>query len=268
MTPPPVADKKHRARVPSIEPPKMRVSTTTTTIGLQLLLLLASCSNSISLSYFMMTSNKEKCVTVSVAGGTKLLVDYDAPDLHTEEGGPITLSVSNHPLRTMRDLSTSKKASRKKAKQSKATKKDIEEARGAVIHKVPQDSEVDICFQLNTKMLDRKKKQSKKKKKGSNNNVAFRFGISVTKMHLPFTANTTEHFANLQQQAIHLTDTMKDILHHADLIKEQDILVHNQANRMEEASIWWPVVQLCVLLVTGFTQATSMVRFFKSRNIL
>jgi hypothetical protein len=36
---------------------------------------------------------------------------------------------------------------------------------------------------------------------------------------------------------------------------------------MNRASQYWPIIHLVVLLVTGFTQANHIIRFFKSRHI-
>ena len=60
---------------------------------------------------------------------------------------------------------------------------------------------------------------------------------------------------------------LRSILSSADYAKEQEVEFHEQSIAMNRASQYWPIIHLVVLLVTGFTQANHIVRFFKSRRI-
>jgi hypothetical protein len=57
------------------------------------------------------------------------------------------------------------------------------------------------------------------------------------------------------------------ILINADYAKEQEVFFHESSLAMNRASQYWPIIHLVVLLVTGFTQANHIIRFFKSRHI-
>jgi hypothetical protein len=57
------------------------------------------------------------------------------------------------------------------------------------------------------------------------------------------------------------------ILTNADYAKEQEVYFHESSLAMNRASQYWPIIHLVVLLVTGFTQANHIIRFFKSRHI-
>ena len=57
------------------------------------------------------------------------------------------------------------------------------------------------------------------------------------------------------------------ILTNADYAKEQEVDFHEQSIAMNRASQYWPMIHLLVLLVTGFTQANHIVRFFKTHHI-
>ena len=64
-----------------------------------------------------------------------------------------------------------------------------------------------------------------------------------------------------------LSNRVKSILNNADFNKDQEVAFHEQSVAMNRAATYWPIIQLLVLLVTGFTQANHIVRFMKSRHI-
>jgi len=67
---------------------------------------------------------------------------------------------------------------------------------------------------------------------------------------------------------VRLKNEMSVILREADFAKEREMVFHGQSISMNAASMWWPIIQLSVLLLTGFTQAMHMIGFFKSRHII
>lgn len=58
------------------------------------------------------------------------------------------------------------------------------------------------------------------------------------------------------------------LLKSADMIKNDESAFHKQSVEMNAAARWWPMLHVVVLLVTGFTQANHVVKFFKSRHII
>jgi hypothetical protein len=65
-----------------------------------------------------------------------------------------------------------------------------------------------------------------------------------------------------------LTDDMDGVLREADMAKTREVEFHNQSASMHAASQWWPILQMVVLLATGFTQASAMIHFFKSKRLV
>ena len=57
------------------------------------------------------------------------------------------------------------------------------------------------------------------------------------------------------------------ILRQADYAKQLEVEFHEQSIAMSKASQWWPMLQLSVLLITGFTQANHIIQFFKKHHI-
>jgi hypothetical protein len=82
------------------------------------------------------------------------------------------------------------------------------------------------------------------------------------------TAKVASHLSTMVTELQRISHSMKSILSEADFAKERDSIFHRQTQAMDQATIFWPIVQVCVLLMTGFAQASHIVRFFKSRRIL
>ena len=57
-------------------------------------------------------------------------------------------------------------------------------------------------------------------------------------------------------------------LSEADFAKERDSVYHTKTDAMNKATTFWPIMHVCILLATGFTQANHIVQFFKKRRII
>ena len=77
-----------------------------------------------------------------------------------------------------------------------------------------------------------------------------------------------EHLSGIEMSLARLTDEMEEILDEADFAKEREMIFHNQSRSMAQASVYWPILHLAVLCITGVTMANHIVRFFKSRHII
>ena len=78
-------------------------------------------------------------------------------------------------------------------------------------------------------------------------------------------ANTNK-MDELQLQVVKLNDELAQILNEADYMKEKEVKFHRKAERMNLAAIWWPILQLCILVVTGVFQVKNLKRFFATKN--
>jgi hypothetical protein len=72
----------------------------------------------------------------------------------------------------------------------------------------------------------------------------------------------------IEDQLFHYEKKMHIMLRTADLVREHDAIYHKKADAMYQATIFWPIVHVGILLVTGFTQAQHIVNFFKQRRII
>ena len=64
-----------------------------------------------------------------------------------------------------------------------------------------------------------------------------------------------------------LNTRIQSLLSNADFNKDQEMAFHDQSIAMNRAATYWPMIQVVVLLVTGFTQANHIVRFMKGHHI-
>ena len=78
----------------------------------------------------------------------------------------------------------------------------------------------------------------------------------------------SKHLTRMEMEIGRIEKSMHAVLKNADFLKEQDAKFHKQAQDMDSATLFWPIVQVCVLLMTGFTQARHIVEFFKQRRII
>lgn len=73
--------------------------------------------------------------------------------------------------------------------------------------------------------------------------------------------------SRLERDLQTLQNRAKACLNNADYNKEQEALFYEKSISMNRASKYWPIIQLTVLLVTGFTQANHIVRYLKTHRI-
>ena len=79
---------------------------------------------------------------------------------------------------------------------------------------------------------------------------------------------TQHHLSRMQVELQRIQISLKTILNEADVAKERDAMAHKQVMSVHSASMFWPIVQSCVLIMTGFTQASHIVHFFQTRRII
>jgi hypothetical protein len=148
----------------------------------------------------------------------------------------------------------------------KPTSLEIDAPKGEVSHQFEVDGTASICLRASTA--------------AANNVLAFGWRI-VTSDEMPsmrvlkakgnnvqVTTDVDQHLTHMESELQRITNAMNHVLKEADLNRNQDEAFHEQTMAMHSATTFWPIVQVCVLLMTGFTQASHIVQFFKSRRII
>jgi len=177
-------------------------------------------------------------------------------DKNDPEYGPTFLSISVKPANRVTDT---KLHSAPILERLKPTNQLLEEREGRIEHTFEVDGEASICIRASS----------------SGKHKTMRFGLRVVKTDTdPVKAiegsgtDLDGHLSHMEVEMKRIQSGMKRVLSEADFAKERDSLFHKQTQDMHSATIFWPIVQVCVLLMTGFTQASHIVRFFQSRRII
>lgn len=142
----------------------------------------------------------------------------------------------------------------------RTTKELLEDTTGSVIHQFEVDGKGRICV-----ASVRASPQSPR---------LFKFRIQSDSDEEPLKEEKSDmgdfsnHLTHLEMEIGRIEKAMHGVLKTADYLKEQDAVFHKQAQDMDSATMFWPIVQLCVLIMTGFTQARHIVEFFKQRRII
>ena len=76
------------------------------------------------------------------------------------------------------------------------------------------------------------------------------------------------HWSFMETQLDRIEHEMHTIIKEADFFRERDALYHQQTDDLHKATLFWPILHCCILLVTGFTQANHIISFFKRRRII
>lgn len=85
--------------------------------------------------------------------------------------------------------------------------------------------------------------------------------------------NTLDHdvakqeMSRLERDVQTLSNRVRAILNNADFNKDQEVAFHDQSVAMHSAAMYWPIIQLIVIILTGFTQANHIVRYMKTHHI-
>lgn len=137
---------------------------------------------------------------------------------------------------------------------------EMKQAEGSFVHHVKMDSELTICIRASSA--------------GSRNPMRFAFRLEemgddeAAKSQLPPAKTVDHNLSFMEQQLDRIESQMHAVLREADFAKERDTIYHTKTDAMHKATIFWPIVHVGILLITGFTQANHIVQFFKKRRII
>jgi hypothetical protein len=76
------------------------------------------------------------------------------------------------------------------------------------------------------------------------------------------------HLSSLEIQMLHYHEKMRFVMKEFQAMKGKDAFYHKKTDEMYDATTFWPMLHVAILLLTGFTQANHIVQFFKSKRII
>ena len=71
----------------------------------------------------------------------------------------------------------------------------------------------------------------------------------------------------LQVEVVKLNDELAEILNEADYMKEREVKFHKKAERVNLAAIWWPILQIAILVLTAIAQVHNLKAFFQAKHL-
>jgi hypothetical protein len=131
----------------------------------------------------------------------------------------------------------------------------LERTSGKLLYETEVDGTVQVCIRAQAASTDNPVR------------VSLMVATGLDSLHYKH-QEMEHHLSKLQVALMKLTDDMGGILREADMAKTREVEFHNQSVSMHAASQWWPILQILVLLATGFTQVKAMVQFFKTKRLV
>ena len=175
--------------------------------------------------------------------------------------GPVYLSISVTPSKRVLDTGNHPSVIQQRLK---PTSELLRQKTGALIHQVEVDGEAKVCIRAS----------------GATVENYMRFGLQIdidedndaiaskNRNGGSSAGDLDENLSHMEMEMKRIQNGMKTILSEADFSKEREAVFHQNTESMHAASTFWPIVQTCVLIMTGFTQARHIVQFFQSRRII
>lgn len=271
-------------------------------ILLLLLLFIVLPTHIQSAPYYLLTSTRPKCVTVEGPRDTTLQVSYDAPDmvlLPEDDSEQVEKEKKQQHIsggldarfnkryqdkmialaragRTMVDLSITihqrdtVSANREwkvagggaNDKGSGRVRRELTQRKGSIDYTTSslRDAPVEICVQS---MAANPKNPSRVAL-----TVVQSAKISKKKRALEQEQRAQKQMSRLAEELLQLDRKADLLLTQADYAKDQEAEFHELSVQMNRASHYWPMIHLLILLITGFTQANHIIRFFKAHHII
>jgi emp24/gp25L/p24 family/GOLD len=136
---------------------------------------------------------------------------------------------------------------------------ELKYTKGSFVHRINHDATADLCIRASTASASN----------------PMRFHVRVDEVG-DFDPDQLEkkgfgadqHWSFLETQMDRMEHEMHAIIAEADYFKERDAMYHQHTDDMYKATTFWPMLHIGILLITGFTQANHIVRFFQSRRII
>ena len=238
----------------------------------------------------LLTNSQPKCMSVDSPADVLLHIQYEAPDLLLpsdvgKDGSPpdprsfrrfrTTITVS--PGEDRANHHGNRHANPNDRRDTPDTfVKDLSAKKGIIEYVTRQDGRVSICVQSLTASTVNPTPISLRVTElpaggefvGSGKEATSGGGdVGGEQLDSQSQRNAKEHFSQMENTLSSLVSKTEMILRQAEYAKQLEVEFHEQSIAMSKASQWWPMLQLSVLLITGFTQANHMIQFFKKHHI-
>jgi len=242
---------------------------------------------------FVMTSPNPRCFSVEVPSETFVKIHYEAPDSDTrkDQDGvrPSYITVMERPVETLEEkrleLATDgdslerrrailNNLSQRDRKGIKPVSNAVTESVGSFLYETHSaDCLLQICVrdknvsEKSPKSFHLRIEEYEDEDESEERLDAFEKQERDFENRTPL-KSAEHHWTFLEAQLDRIEHEVHTILREADFFRERDALYHQQVDDMNKATVFWPILHVCILLVTGFTQANHIISFFKEHRII
>lgn len=77
-----------------------------------------------------------------------------------------------------------------------------------------------------------------------------------------------EDYEPVNMEVHRLNDATQLALNEAAFQKKREVDYHAETERINNSLVWWPMLQILILLVAGFFQVDLLKRFFKTNKLI
>jgi len=244
-----------------------------------------SCGSVHGLAQSLVTSGKPKCFSAEVPKDQMIKIHYTAADIDLNKDSrkysPSYITLLEKPIvtleeRMLEEADESEKIDRIRSAIGHARKpkprpvsQEITDVRGSFLHQVHAgDAVVEVCiraskasqiapmmFHIRIEEVEEDVLDEFEQLKADEENKVPLLGAE-------------HHFSFMETQLDRIEHEMHTIIKEADFFRERDALYHKQADDLNKATLFWPILHCFILVVTGFTQANHIISFFKQRRII
>lgn len=193
-------------------------------------------------STYILLESKSQCFSIEQPHDTAMTVKYEIPSLEQVTGGEADHSKSV--LMTLADRRNEKVT----------LSKTIAGHQGEIDLSINSDSVHNLCFK-------------KQKHDMGDKPLRFDFEINVGLSDRSYdTKAAEEKMDKLEIEVFKLNDELAEILSEADYMKDKEVKFHTKAERINLAAIWWPIIQLAILIFTALISVRNLKNFFSAKN--
>lgn len=219
-------------------------------------------------SQFFVTDGRPKCFKVEVPHHTDVEVFYEAPNIRDDEGLNLSyLTLQETVSRDVLDLMRREQQKRKiPIANQKPVSHEMRETKGSLKYTThDQDAFLNICVRsANAKPTNPLPYHIRVEEMTIDIEDFF---TDQKKKHAPL-LDVEHHWSFLETQLDRIEHEMHNIINEAYYYRERDAMYNQKMDDLNKATSFWPMLQCCILLLTGFTQANHIVAFFKKRRII
>ena len=150
----------------------------------------------------------------------------------------------------------------------KPVSQELTEYSGSFLHRIHlEDAIVDVCIRA-SKASPRYPMLFHLRLEEMDEEVLDEFEQEKAAQKRPPLLGVEHHWSFMETQLDRIEHEMHIIIKEANFFRERDALYHQQTDDLHKATLFWPMLHCCILLLTGFTQANHIISFFKARRII